>query len=606
MSGAATDFLDKYLAGSGKAPVPQPEQSAGLSTAATDFLDQYLAQTRAETAPEPPPAPSHPVSGPTGDLLKDAARIAGTTGTNLLAGFVSTPNLVAQGVDWLGGRVGLNPGAQAALESVPTPGRPNTPMFPNPEQAKEMAYNTTGATEFQPESWLGRRGMDALSGLALGPLGGMRSIPAMVGGSVTAGAAAEEAAKRGYSPLVASMLGFIPGAYVGRKLANAVLPAAGGTLPVEDARLANAAIKDYGIPLSAGDLSNNLALKILKSEGGDIPFSGARQFADRQQAALGRSVMGTFGENAPRMTPEVLKSARQRIGSVFEGVGARTSIPMDNELLGNLQGVIDTAKRITPAHAHDAIEAQAMNIIDTAANNGGNIGGRAYIKLTARGGPIDQMINSPDPSIAEAGKQYRTVIDNALQAHAAPEDLAALATARREYRAFMTAREMAKRADTIGGANPSVGEVSPAALRQAVNKGYPNAIEQSVGEVPLNDLARIGQRFLKEPGSSNTGLRLLAQKAIAGGTPLVGAMLGGAGGAALGIEPTMATLAGVAAPLVVNRLAQSLMRSQPIASRMIARSLNPNGFQFTAPTALQRALLPPALVRSQNPTPPTP
>ena len=61
-------------------------------------------------------------------------------------------------------------------------------------------------------------------------------------------------------------------------------------------------------PLSAGDLSNNLAVKVLKSEGGAIPFSGARPFADQQQAAFGRATMGTFGEDAARMTPEVLKT----------------------------------------------------------------------------------------------------------------------------------------------------------------------------------------------------------------------------------------------------------------------------------------------------------
>ena len=111
-------------------------------------------------------APLHPVAGPSGSLLTDAGRFAATAGTNALAMPLALPNTVAQGVDWLAGKVGLHPGAQEALGSIPDPSKPSLPLFPDYPTAREMAFQTTGATEYQPQTWLGRRGMDAATAAA--------------------------------------------------------------------------------------------------------------------------------------------------------------------------------------------------------------------------------------------------------------------------------------------------------------------------------------------------------------------------------------------------------------------------------------------------------
>lgn len=170
--------------------------------------------------------PPHPVAGPSGDLLTDTGRRLGTGVANALGGYLSLPNTVAQGVDWLGNKAGMNPGAQKAIESIPAPGSPD-PLFPNFETARNMAFNTTGGTEYQPATWAGRRGQDIINGvmsvspaqLAMaGPRAALGTFPALAGGSATAGQAAETFPNH---PMIAAMLGFVPGAAAGNAIAAA-------------------------------------------------------------------------------------------------------------------------------------------------------------------------------------------------------------------------------------------------------------------------------------------------------------------------------------------------------------------------------------------------
>lgn len=163
-------------------------------------------------------AAQHPIAGPSGSLLTDLARGAATAGTNALAAPIALPHMAAQGIDWLAGKVGFKPDLAGKLGGLTVPGS-TQPLFPDYQTTRDMAFNTTGATEYQPSTYLGRRALDAATGLASAPFGGgLRAIPALMGGSATAGAASEAFPDH---PLAAAMLGFIPGAKVGQVAVNA-------------------------------------------------------------------------------------------------------------------------------------------------------------------------------------------------------------------------------------------------------------------------------------------------------------------------------------------------------------------------------------------------
>ncbi len=166
--------------------------------------------------------PGHKVSGPTGDLKTDIPRMAGTAVGNAVAGLGSLPNLAAQGVDYVGGLIGKEPGAQKAIENVRLGG---AQVFPTYERAQDILYGGTGGTEYRPSSWAGRRLMDALTGAVGGGMSGpVRAVLPSAAGSATGGAAAELVPDH---PLAAAFLGSIPGAYVGAAVPNTAQRLAG-------------------------------------------------------------------------------------------------------------------------------------------------------------------------------------------------------------------------------------------------------------------------------------------------------------------------------------------------------------------------------------------
>ena len=50
---------------------------------------------------------------------------------------------------------------------------------------------------------------------------------------------------------------------------------------------------------------------------------------DEQQTGLNRATARTFGENASAVTPEVMASAKKRIGDAFDAVERGTTVQFD-------------------------------------------------------------------------------------------------------------------------------------------------------------------------------------------------------------------------------------------------------------------------------------
>ena len=294
------------------APVPAGGSAAPVTPQDNSWMGNLpLVQDHPAAAPLPPqaPGPQHPVSGPSGSLGTDIGRRLGTAATDTLGGLLGFPRLAAEGVDWLGNKVGANVGADQALAGIQQPG--GGQLFPDPATAREMAYQTTGATEYQPETTAGKIGQSALTtvmgGAPLGLANGVRSavaaIPALAGAGATSEIAREAFPDH---PAIASMVGAIPGAFMGNMAGNVArrmagsagsamgadvpgLGPSGGSLPPAVANLADAAA-GYGIPIAPGQLSDNFFTRNVYDLGGKLPLSGADAFAGKQQAAFENAV----------------------------------------------------------------------------------------------------------------------------------------------------------------------------------------------------------------------------------------------------------------------------------------------------------------------------
>src|SRR3546814_19398684 len=84
---------------------------------------------------------------------------------------------------------------------------------------------------------------------------------------------------------------------------------------------------DLGIPLHASQVSQSLPVKVAASAGKYLPFSGYGKAAGRQQEGINRAVAKTFGADAPRLTDEVMKRARQELSRPFETIYNPTASP---------------------------------------------------------------------------------------------------------------------------------------------------------------------------------------------------------------------------------------------------------------------------------------
>lgn len=302
----------------------------------------------------------------------------------------------------------------------------------------------------------------------------------------------------------------------GGALANRIT---GGGVSRGTADLASAARDKYGMDIRAGQISASPPVKMMDSVLSKTPFTGYAGKNEAQKVAFTKAVAKTFGEEADGLTPDVMKAAKKRIGGEMNDIASRTPINADAQFLDDLAMVEQEAVQVLTDAEVAPLRRQMDNVLSKV-DQSGAISGDVYQSLTRKGTPLDLAENSPNPNIRHFAGQIRDALDEALTRSATPEDVAALKTARRQYKNMMTVKNLAAKAGPDG-------EISPALLLGAVNTSFKDSAFSGGGD--LGELAKIGQRFLKEPPNSGTADRL-ASKLL-----LSGAGAGGAGAGALWI-----------------------------------------------------------------------
>lgn len=506
--------------------------------------DPYAPMIRAATAP--PDLPPGQMTGWQREVALPASSFA--------RGVVSTvgmPGDIVRGVGAIGGAAAeqyLNPDPFSAVQNrnqlavTPTqgpqiitpemladaPGKPNVPAasWHNPIDTESLlSYpgirDVANPPSVQPQNLreqieaAGASGAGAaLSGRGL--LGGLSSLwdaaKTAVQGAVS-GAAGDVGGDVGEA--VGGTPGRVAGTLTGGIAGARMAPGGGGpaallpsTMDAETTALAQRA-KDLGIDVGVGAASDSPVIKYLDSVMRRLPFTGYGKYDEANQQAFAKAVTNTFGEDAPKVTPTVIDNAYNRIGQVFSNIGGRYNVKLDPAMDQVLTDISRKAGEAgLDAGQTAGIQAQVQKIRDIAANNNGTIPGNVYVNLTKRGESLDLLQGSRSTTSGQLGGQIRDALDDGLQRSASPADTAALQQARTQYKALKTVEPLTLRADAAGGVTPSTGEISPAALLGRVNQQYNNAARAQPGTIPLLDLGRIGQRFLKDAPSSGTSERL--------------------------------------------------------------------------------------------------
>lgn len=367
--------------------------------------------------------------------------------------------------------------------------------------------------------------------------------------------------------------GALAGPQVGRvvsALRSGIGDATIGTLDPETARLAQVARDQFNIPVNAGQMSPSPGIRVASSALNRLPMSGAENDAAVQQGAFNRAVANTVGENADKLSPAVMNSARKRIGSYYDQVASSTNLNVDPQFIQDIHTTLNDAAQVLPADQVTPLVRQAQAIVSKIDSNTKTISGDTYQALTNQGAPLDRLIDASDPTVGYYANNLKKALDGALQRSATPENQALLKTADRQWWALKTIQPLAAKAPT--------GDISPALLAGRVNANTGNAMAFGGGG-DLGTLARIGQRFLKEPGSSNT-----AERASTIGTMYRAGQLGvsALGAGALGVNAGMTpaelglSAASIPASLLAGRAIGSGLRSDWLANSLIKRTLAPN------------------------------
>lgn len=412
-------------------------------------------------------------------------------------------------------------------------------------------------------------------GIAGGALASAESVPAKVAGKALSENLGQQTAALTAGNTfggVAHEMGAPAGVELAASLAGSLAPATAGATMEGLTRVSRRAIgapdadtislaekaQAMGIPLKASQIGDAGAAKAVDAVTKNAPFSGGRAFEEAQKRAFNRAVSQTIGEDAEKITSQVFDRARKRIGSEFDRLTESGGLPLTPELSKSIQGVLANAQPFGQ-EATNTIRAVVGDLVKR--SEGGMLSGRAFQSIDSNLGKAIAAGGERSVYLADLQEALR----DAMGKNLSPEDAAAWANARAQYRDLKTIEPLISDQGLVSG------NVSPAKLMGRVNANKSGKASMARGgRGDLGDLAAIGQRFVKETvGNSGTAPRLAVMEAMRSAAPTLG-LAGAATGLGNLYGVGNAALAGLSA-LGTSRLAQRINQNPELVGQLLGR-----------------------------------
>lgn len=387
------------------------------------------------------------------------------------------------------------------------------------------------------------------------------AVTSETAGQLTKGTALEPYARAG---------GAIAGSVAPQIVGRMVSPGAINTSTAKGAERANQvqAMRQEGVPLSAGDVSGNRSIKWAESVAADTPGAAGRAaaFKDNQSEQYVQAVLRRAGIDARAATPEVIDEAFTRIGRVFDDASRRISVPLSAGSYGprvtqQVARIADDYERITEPSLRSALPRAIADDLNQLASQNSHMTGDVYNAWRSQLGAAAR--GAQDPRTREALYAVQNTLDDVAErwvSAAGRQDVAqALQNARREYRNLLAI----ERAAVGAGENTALGMFSPQQLAQAVRTVHGQR-NYSRGRGDLVDLARGGSALMASMPNSGTPARLVMSALGAAG----GSAIAGAPGAAAGVVAPLVGQA-VAGRAIMNPTVQRYLSNQ-VASPLVS------------------------------------
>lgn len=274
--------------------------------------------------------------------------------------------------------------------------------------------------------------------------------------------------------------------------------------------------QQYGIPIGFGDVAENRMVQATRSILRDAPLTGGMSAGaqEAKQEAFNRAVGQTFGADAPKLTTQVIDTAKQKMGAEFDRIWNNNSLKVTPDFASKLSELKKISAKL-PRNEGQSLSAEIDDLatkVVTDANGEQIIPGdvankfQQYLRRRAEG----------SAGLRNELGDMRQAIISAFNQSVSPADAAALTMNRTQYKAFKTVEPILKSAE-LGVAGRLPGDVPAALLPSAVSKSYSN-----VDGAPLADLAQVGSRFLVDRVPQTGGSARAALQNTAIGAALLG------------------------------------------------------------------------------------
>lgn len=297
---------------------------------------------------------------------------------------------------------------------------------------------------------------------------------------------------------------------------------------------------DAGLRFGAGQVSQNPLVRTIASQMDRLPFSGASKRAGQNQEAFNEAVSSTFGMPANKITPDLFAKAQSRLGDAFEELSARNNLQLSSGKVAELRSVLDEADRLAGPDTARKVKAWAQELIGKV-DESGAVPGKAYQSFDSR---LGKEMKAGGEAAHYLGA-LRDTVRGAMDESISPADRAAWQAIRQQYANLKTIEPLVAKSTT--------GDISGQALMGRVTADKAGKARMAKGKGgPLGELAKVGQRYMKEAPNSGSADRLLVNAGVLGG--LYGGSQAGM------IDPGTATKLG--ALLLGNRLASGALRAR--------------------------------------------
>ena len=408
------------------------------------------------------------------------------------------------------------------------------------------------------EAWRAENPGKAMGGKALGFGLGVGMLPGI--GTGVKGAAATGAAyggatgalqdagsfdERAKNIAVGAGMGGLLGGTVGTAVSGAGKLLSPSLVSPQRAQMASL-LEAEGVPLTAGQKSNNKMLQYAESELGGAKSA---QMMDDQAEKFTQAALRRANVKGDRATTDVIDNAFTDVGQRFDGLAARNAIAPDQQIMSDLVNVAQDYGNLVSPSNQSAIVKNTIGDIMNHLQNGG-MSGAKYKALRSDLGRAQRSTTSPE--LKDALGRINESMDDAMERWIAannPADAGEWAGVRNDYRNLL----VIERAATSAGADTAMGLIAPHQLRTAAitKQGRRNAAR---GKGDFTDLANAGAAMMAKLPQSGTAPRTAVRNIVAAGPAVVGSLLGSTVGP---VGLIAGGLSGAIAPSAMGRVLMS-------------------------------------------------